>query len=134
MEIKLSLKPMKYHWDQLAPHTVFFHNPQPCNHNHIDHNDNDEEIETIFYRVSHLLVPTFDFNFWLFWWSYQKSYIYNFNPNGVTSILPPWSLQNSKNWVEPFYSSWGGGPVFYFFYFLSFFFNMWKNYSIFRIL
>ena len=25
------------------------------------------------YRVSQRLVPTFDFNSWLFWWSYQKS-------------------------------------------------------------
>jgi hypothetical protein len=27
----------------------------------------------------------------------------------------------------------GGGPGFYFFLFLAFFFNMWKNYSIFGI-
>ena len=27
----------------------------------------------LLYRVSHRLVPTFDFNSWFFWWSYQKS-------------------------------------------------------------
>ena len=36
------------------------------------------------YRVSRQLVLTFDFNSCLFWLSYQKNLICNFNPNGLT--------------------------------------------------
>ena len=42
------------------------------------------KIERHNYRVSHQLVPTFDFNSWIFWWSYHKNLICNFNPFGLT--------------------------------------------------
>ena len=29
---------------------------------------------SMLYRVSHRLVPTFDFNFWIFWWCYHKKF------------------------------------------------------------
>ena len=35
---------------------------------------------TFMYRVSHSLVLNFDFNFWLFWLSYQKKLVGNKNP------------------------------------------------------
>ena len=52
------------------------------------------------YRVSRQLVLNFDFNFWLFWLSYQKALGFTIKTQMVKlKVLPHWYLQNSKNWV-----------------------------------